>query len=73
MTDKECVPSLKRCYHAMKRDKGRPSLAKPFSYLFLSGNTRSFHIDSRLPHGRRVSPKELEEQRKQHPWSIPNG
>jgi hypothetical protein len=53
----------------MKQDKGRPSLTKLFSYLFLSGQRdplRNIHIDPPLPYGRRLSHEELEKQKRQH-------
>jgi hypothetical protein len=53
----------------MKQDEERSSSKKPFSYLSLlerADPLRNIQIDYPLPYGRRLSPEELEEQKRQY-------
>jgi hypothetical protein len=53
----------------MERDKDGTSLKKPISYLSVleqSDPLRDFHIDYPLPYGRKLSPEELEEQKRRY-------
>jgi hypothetical protein len=53
----------------MKHEKDKPSLTKLWGYLSIlerANPLRYIHIDCPLPHGRALSPEELEEQKKKY-------
>ena len=53
----------------MSHEKDRPSLTKLLSYLSLlerANPLRYMHINNPFPHGRKLSPEELDEQKKQY-------
>ena len=67
MTDKDGGAIL--VLSAMKHEKDKPSLTKLMGYLSIlerANPLRYIHIDCPLPHGRTLSPEELEEQKRQY-------